>query len=110
MSPIVIINGNEHLLESWEMIDDCTCVFDLRETKLKTDLEEELLENEWNHAEVTCRYVSFGQTFIKHGIHVLKQESSGEEIRFTDPCRKRNLDDDLDTSESQNQQLLKKQR
>ncbi|KAK7364856.1 hypothetical protein VNO80_13600 [Phaseolus coccineus] len=110
MSPIVIINGNEHLLESWEMIDDCTCVFDLRETKLKTDLDEELLENEWNHAEVTCRYVCFGQTFIKHGIHVLKQESSVEEIRFTDPSRKRNLDDELNSSKSQNQQLLKKQR
>lgn len=92
MSPIVIINGNEHLLESWEMMDDCTCVFDLRETKLKNDLDEELVENEWNHAEVTCRYVSLGQTLIKHGIHVFKKESSVEEIRFTDPSRKRNLD------------------
>ncbi|XP_047163683.1 uncharacterized protein LOC124833284 [Vigna umbellata] len=92
MSPIVIINGNEHLLETWEMLDDCTCVFDLRETKLKNDLDEELVENEWNHAEVTCRYVSLDQTLIKHGIHVFKQESSVEEIRFTDPSRKRNLD------------------
>ncbi|BAU01584.1 TMV resistance protein [Vigna angularis] len=92
MSPIVIINGNEHLLETWEMLDDCTCVFDLRETKLKNDLDEELVENEWNHVEVTCRYVSLGQTLIKHGIHVFKQESSVEEIRFTDPSRKRNLD------------------
>ncbi|XP_027923241.1 TMV resistance protein N-like isoform X3 [Vigna unguiculata] len=92
MSPIVIINGNEHLLQTWEMMDDCTCVFDLRETKLKNDFDEQLLENEWNHAEVTCRYVSLGQTLIKHGIHVLKQDSSVEEIRFTDPCKKRNLD------------------
>jgi len=74
------------------MMDDCTCVFDLRETKLKNDFDEQLLENEWNHAEVTCRYVSLGQTLIKHGIHVLKQDSSVEEIRFTDPCKKRNLD------------------
>ncbi|CAJ1947541.1 unnamed protein product [Sphenostylis stenocarpa] len=108
MSPIVIINGKEHLFDSWEMINDCTCVFDLRETKLRNDLDEELLDNEWNHAEVTCRYTSFGQTFIKSGIHVLKQENSMGVIRFTDPCRKRNLDDEFNSFKSLNQQLLKK--
>ncbi|KAG4914975.1 hypothetical protein JHK87_052532 [Glycine soja] len=104
MSPIVIINGNEHFLfDSWEMVrmgSDCTCLFDLRETIQQNNLNETLLENEWNHAVIKCPDLNFGQKSIKNGIHLLKQESSMEDFRFTNPFRKRKLVDDFNSSES----------
>ncbi|KAG4395874.1 hypothetical protein GLYMA_19G054700v4 [Glycine max] len=104
MSPIVIINGNEQFLfDSWEMVrmgSDCTCLFDLRETIQQNNLNETLLENEWNHAVIKCPDLNFGQKSIKNGIHLLKQESSMEDFRFTNPFRKRKLVDDFNSSES----------
>ncbi|KAH1193127.1 TMV resistance protein N [Glycine max] len=104
MSPIVIINGNEQFLfDSWEMVrmgSDCTCLFDLRETTQQNNLNETILENEWNHAVIKCPDLNFGQKSIKNGIHLLKQESSMEDFRFTNPFRKRKLVDDFNSSES----------
>lgn len=100
----MIINGNEHFLfDSWEMVrigSDCTCLFDLRETIQQNNLNETLLENEWNHAVIKCPDLNFGQKSIKNGIHLLKQESSMEDFRFTNPFRKRKLVDDFNSSES----------
>lgn len=69
--PVVIINGNKHLFYSLEVSSDCTCLFDLREgeKKLKYNLDEALLENEWNHVEVICPDFNFFPTFIKTGLH-----------------------------------------
>lgn len=56
------------------------------------DIDQALLENEWNHAEIILE--NFLSTFIGTGIHIFKQKSSIEHIRFTCPYKKRKLDYD----------------
>ncbi|KAL2951427.1 hypothetical protein AAZX31_19G049700 [Glycine max] len=104
----VIINGNANLFNSVVLGSDCTCLFDLRGERVTDNLDEALLENEWNHAEVTCPgfTFTFAPTFIKTGLHVLKQESNMEDIRFSDPCRKTKLDNDFNSSKPKNQRWV----
>ena len=104
----MIINGNANLFNSVVLGSDCTCLFDLRGERVTDNLDEALLENEWNHAEVTCPgfTFTFAPTFIKTGLHVLKQESNMEDIRFSDPCRKTKLDNDFNSSKPKNQRWV----
>ncbi|KRH08232.1 hypothetical protein GLYMA_16G137600v4 [Glycine max] len=60
-----------------------TFVFRLQ---MKDNLDEELLKNEWNRAEIVCK-----DLWDECGIHVWKEQSSMEDIRFSDPCRKRKI-------------------
>lgn len=58
VGPIVIINGIECLLDpendSYLWLDtDHTCLFDLQKTDFADKLNKEVLENEWNHVEIT---------------------------------------------------------
>ncbi|KAL2334262.1 hypothetical protein Fmac_015475 [Flemingia macrophylla] len=111
---IVVINGNKHafLFEDLWMGMDNTCLFDLQEMKLEDDLDEELSENEWNHAEIIYENLSSIPIILQSGIHELKRETSMGlgDILFIDPCKKRKLDDHLNSSESQNPQLQEKRR
>ena len=104
----VIINGNANLFIPVVLGSDCSCLFDLRGKRVTDNLDEALLENEWNHAEVTCPgfTFTFAPTFIKTGLHVLKQESDMEDIRFSDPCRKTKLDNDFNSSKPENQRWV----
>ena len=74
----VIINGNANLFIPVVLGSDCSCLFDLRGKRVTDNLDEALLENEWNHAEVTCPgfTFTFAPTFIKTGLHVLKQATT----------------------------------
>jgi len=60
-----------------------TTVFRLQ---MKDNLDEELSKSEWNLAEIVCE-----DSWAAYGIHVLKEKSSMEDIRFSDPCRKRKI-------------------
>jgi len=111
--PMVVINGNKSFVGSgyFMMGMDHTYIFDLKTIEFEDDLYGVVpLENEWNHAEV--KYIGLEETSIlkESGIHVFKQESGMEDIWFSDPYGKRKLEDDLNSLESQNQQLLKKRR
>lgn len=81
----------------------------------KSKLGVPLLRNEWNCMEVRLDVIGIcepGFSSIEMGIHIFKQKSSMENIRFTDPCKKRKLDDDDHNSsdQSQNHLLVKKHR
>ena len=78
----VFINGREHKHYGRTPVLEkpCTVLFHLL---IEDDLDVSLLENEWNRAEIVC-YGSWDEC----GIHVLKELSSMEDIRFTDPFRK----------------------
>ncbi|KRH08198.1 hypothetical protein GLYMA_16G135500v4 [Glycine max] len=90
----VIINGHEHqhkpLFGGFFFESPCTALFHLQ---MKDNLDEALLENEWNLAEIV-----YGDLCDENGIHVLKKQSSVDDIRFIDPCRKKKLNDDLISS------------
>lgn len=88
---------------------DHTYIFYLLTVEFEDNLYGVPLDNEWNHAEV--KYVGLEEISIlkESGIHVFKQGGM-EDIWFSDPYGKRKLEDDLNSFESQNQQLLKKHR
>ena len=110
-SPIVIINGNRRFLDSGEgqychIELDHIFLFDLQNINFKDNLDEALLEKEWNHAEVSYTTAVNGflvmnnkvpiEHFAKEsGIHVFEQRNTMEDIRFTDPYKRRKLHDDL---------------
>lgn len=100
--PIVIINGNRRLLDPFNdpqiwMQPDHTYIFDLQKIRFKDNWDEALLENEWNHVEISFSDKNMIPVLLESGIHVFKQKiSSMEDIKFTNSCRKRKLDDDLD--------------
>ncbi|WVZ15623.1 hypothetical protein V8G54_013189 [Vigna mungo] len=72
-----------------------TFLFDLRNLIFTNNLYEVPLENEWNHVKVIYfdSTAASMPTCFQAGIHVFKQESSDEEIMFTDPyAKKRKLE------------------
>jgi hypothetical protein len=114
---IVIINGNKGELESRNSDEDCsdlcwvpshhTYIFDLPKIKFKNNLDEALLENEWNHVEIMYKNPKNYSVLMEIGIHAFKQKNRIEDIRFTDPTleeRSYLLDDDLKNLEITNLQ------
>jgi len=95
--PHVLINGNECELDSrnkhkFRYDDPClvvqpdhTYIFDLQQMKFEDNLDEALLEDEWNHVEIMYRGENTDLVLVESGIHVFKQKSSIEDIRFTSP-------------------------
>ncbi|CAJ2635787.1 unnamed protein product [Trifolium pratense] len=94
--PIVIINGNKCKLDSrnrneyggdhyLQVESDHTYIFDLQKIKFKDNLDEALLNNEWNHVEIMYTDANNHSMLIESGIHVFKQKSRIEDIRFTSP-------------------------
>jgi len=110
--PMVIINGNKCFRGSdhYMIGRDHTYIIDIQMIGFEENLYEIPFENEWNHAEV--KFVDSEETSIlkQSGIRVFKQESSMEDIWFSDPYGKRKLEDNLNSLKSQSQQLLKKHR
>jgi len=133
------VNGYEHTLShDWQRrfgfhskLSDHAYLFDLKLEKLINsynqifenlvcDFDEALLKNEWIQVELEWRENSQGEKwliferykeYVQIGIHVLKKKRSTEEnVTFTNPYRKRKLDEYLNTSLSQFHTLLKKQR
>ncbi|KHN11116.1 TMV resistance protein N [Glycine soja] len=82
---VIINKKHEHKHDRFH--DGCfsktpsTSIFRLQ---MKDNLDEEISKSEWNHAEIVCNL-----SWDECGIHVLKEQSSMEDIRFTDPFRKR---------------------
>jgi hypothetical protein len=93
IDPIVIINGNKSELDYQNRGDDVywvkphhTYIFDLQQKfKFKDNLDESLLENEWNHVEIMYKNQINHSVLIEIGIHAFKQKNRIEDIRFTDP-------------------------
>ncbi|KAH1151332.1 hypothetical protein GYH30_045030 [Glycine max] len=76
---VFINDENEAKQVGWDVTECCigpsTAVFRLQ---MEDYLDEELLKNEWNRAEIECEYWR-----NECAIHVLKEQSSMEDIRFT---------------------------
>ncbi|XP_045787151.1 disease resistance protein RUN1-like [Trifolium pratense] len=93
--PTVIINGNKRDLDSRDTDEygepclsiepDHTYIFDLQKMKFEDNLDEALLNNEWNHVEIMYTDANNHSMLIESGIHVFKQKSRIEDIRFTNP-------------------------
>jgi len=90
--PQVIINGNERKQkynddDPFRVVEpDHTLIFDFsKKIRFKDNLDEELLENEWNHVEIMYQGENNDLVLVESGIHVFKQKSGIEDIRFTNP-------------------------
>ena len=89
----MIINDNKVFqFEEDKLIgaDDNVFIFDKKQIKFKDNVDEVLLENEWNHAVFSLNVVIPGQQKpmdmvpVQLGLHIFK-ESRMNDIRFTDP-------------------------
>ncbi|XP_016205522.1 TMV resistance protein N-like isoform X3 [Arachis ipaensis] len=106
VSPDITINGKKGFPEFWTEMEQIF-LFDLQ--MIQCDLGETLSENEWNHAEISCtasdHFLFIGEKFPVEpfakeiGIHVFRQKSTVEDIRFTDPYKRRKLDEGLCSSD-----------
>jgi len=86
---------------------DQTYLFDLQVLPVYGNLCELPLGKEWKHVEVTYEGVIKTSIVKATGIHVFKEENSiMEDIRFDDPYSNKNVDKDLNASQSQNYSLL----
>ncbi|XP_020211972.1 TMV resistance protein N isoform X1 [Cajanus cajan] len=106
VGPTLTINGIECLPDDEDfdyfwMEPDHTHLFDLQKMHLRDNLDKYVVENEWNHVEITY-HPTIGErqkvveipVFTETGIYVYKQRSSMVDIQFTDPYKRRRLDDD----------------
>lgn len=59
-------------------------------------MDEVLLKSEWNHAVVRYDFSIMPFDLKESRMHIFKQESSMEDIQFTNPYKKKELDDDDD--------------
>jgi len=80
---------------------------------LKSKLVKDILKTEWIHAEIRLEFKSNENEVMKSlstlvGIHMFKKENNMEDIKFTDPYRKRKLNGYPNTSLSLFRPLLKK--
>jgi hypothetical protein len=55
-------------------------------------LDEALLKSEWNHVKVTYKDSIMKSLLKESRMHILKQESSMEDIKFINLYEKRKLD------------------
>ncbi|XP_061356434.1 uncharacterized protein LOC133300863, partial [Gastrolobium bilobum] len=66
-------------------------IFSLKLTDLGDNVDEVLLENEWNHVVFAFDFVSLHRVLVRNpfciqtGLHVLKQTCSMEDMQFEDP-------------------------
>lgn len=68
---------------------DHTYLYDLQLHGRKfKDMDKALLENEWNQAEIMNEDWMRRSIDIESGIHIFKQKSSMEDIRFTCPYKR----------------------
>lgn len=67
-------------------------LFDVKKLKDNLKEDEELLENVWNYAMIVFQNKNYNSILVKSGVHVLKHQSSMEDIQFMDPQRKRKLE------------------
>ena len=105
--PVIVINSNERSLnwrrQYFSLVREHTHLFDLQTIKLEDNLDEALAENEWNHAVLSCKgFFLQPHSFygVEFGIHQFKEKTNMEDIRFTDPYKRRKLDDGLCSPES----------
>ncbi|XP_068503059.1 TMV resistance protein N-like isoform X6 [Phaseolus vulgaris] len=97
--PIMTINGNTMEIQSltdkrfcfdFPALDYHILIIGTKYMKLGDNLDKSLSENEWNHVVVSIA-LDFEPTpeeiFVKQtALHVIKPESSMDDIQFTDPC------------------------
>ncbi|XP_027189873.1 TMV resistance protein N-like isoform X2 [Cicer arietinum] len=81
--------------------------------KLISKLNEAFIKNEWIQMKLELRVSGYLDVYewislTKFGIHVLKEKNNMEDIKFSNPNRKRKLDEYLNTSLSLLHPLLKK--
>ncbi|KAK2421537.1 hypothetical protein QL285_032155 [Trifolium repens] len=85
--PKVIINGNTfsityglNMSKGTKSDTNHLILFHIQLENFNDKMDNALLQNKWNHAEVY-----FGISFFFSGIHVLKDKSRMEDIQFTNP-------------------------
>ncbi|KAK7261677.1 hypothetical protein RIF29_27993 [Crotalaria pallida] len=90
--PKLNINGNamnNYFISDHLLIEaDHICIFDDIQSQFSENVNEVILENEWNYAEiwVHAAFVSDrSQLAIQTGLHVFKQKGSMEDIQFSNP-------------------------
>ncbi|RHN79038.1 putative TIR domain, winged helix-turn-helix DNA-binding domain-containing protein [Medicago truncatula] len=83
----VVINGNTFFYTHDSKIDRSSRpdmyhlhLFHMQMENFNENMDKALSENKWNHAEL-----DFGLSFLESGIHVLKERSSMNDIRFINP-------------------------
>jgi hypothetical protein len=80
---IMYINGDQYFLDErngvYRIIEqDHTYLYDLH-------LEDEDLENAWNHVDITYENKMMIPILTESGFHLLKREGSMEDVQFTNP-------------------------
>jgi hypothetical protein len=96
--PTLVINGDKYYHRY--MSDICSNIMSTHHTYLY-DLPNQhlfmkdliLLENDWNHAEVTCEHWNM-EPLTEIGIHFFKQQNNMDDIQFTNPYEEIKLNDD----------------
>ncbi|CAJ1952287.1 unnamed protein product [Sphenostylis stenocarpa] len=85
--PSVFINGNKFTSEipNFSKGTDHTYLSDLRLRNFTCSPYDFSFENEWNHVEIKYLVVGCKETSLQIGIHIFNQETSMEDVRFTDP-------------------------
>ena len=111
--PKLIINDHEvHQFSEFSLDIDHISILALAEllTKFKVEVDDVLLENGWNHV-VFSSYPKVQNRLmydvtVQIGLHVFKQNSSMEDIRFTNPKKEYRL---VDKKHSQTQFMEQQQ-
>ncbi|KAL2966522.1 hypothetical protein AAZX31_16G122400 [Glycine max] len=93
---VYINNEDDDRERTWDISDyyrgPSTAVFRLQ---MEDNLDKKLLQNKWNRAEIACH-----EWEAEYGIHVLKEQSSMEDIRFSDPDPDQSSMEDFSFSDS----------
>ncbi|QHO42551.1 TMV resistance protein N [Arachis hypogaea] len=93
--PKLTINGHEmHLFSLFSLQKDHILILTLgpKQTEFKDEVNNVISKDEWNHVELSSDHAVHGvgggtiyESMMQIGLHVFKQFSNMEDIRFTDP-------------------------
>ena len=103
--PKLIINGHEvHHFSFFLLEKDHILIRGLKLTNFKDKVDDVLSTNEWSHVELYSNHIlwrAWAEGTMQIGLHVFKQGSSMEDIRFTDPYLHKEEHRLVDTGHSQ---------
>ncbi|KAL1319067.1 hypothetical protein AAHE18_15G251100 [Arachis hypogaea] len=93
--PKLTINGHEmHIFSLFSLQKDHILILTLgpKQTEFKDEVNNVISKDEWNHVELSSDHAVHGvgggtiyESMMQIGLHVFKQFSNMEDIRFTDP-------------------------
>ncbi|KAK7270925.1 hypothetical protein RJT34_26446 [Clitoria ternatea] len=83
---------NDEYVNYLQLTSNHTTLIGLRANISAQNLDELPCGNAWYHVKLKCKP---SRIIVECGIHVIKQGCSPGDIRFTNPCKKRKSEDDL---------------